>query len=105
MRDRQAMQRSEGFSARLGLIGVGGAPERSFLLLDATKATRLLDWHQEMDFAATIASTVEWYYAQYRSPGFDGALVATEQIERYLDLDAGGTVPSFPAVAALIPAM
>lgn len=60
----------------------GAFPETHFLHLDSTKARRVLGWQPPIDFAGTVALTVDWYRRQAETP--DAARAITlEQIAGY----------------------
>ena len=35
--------------------------EANYLMLESSKAKRLLDWHQKWDFETTVHNTIDWY--------------------------------------------
>jgi CDP-glucose 4,6-dehydratase len=60
------------------------ADEEAELLLDSTKATRLLGWQPRLTFEAALDWTVDWYRAL--AAGRDAATLCREQIGNYSKL-------------------
>ncbi|MCU4181258.1 CDP-glucose 4,6-dehydratase [Bosea sp. BH3] len=60
----------------------GSFPETHFLHLDSTKARRVLGWQPPIDFAGTVALTVDWYRRHAEDPGSARA-TTLEQISGY----------------------
>lgn len=55
--------------------------EAGLLMVDSTKAHRLLDWYPVWDIDNTIQKTIEWYRAYYEG---NGSVLTIRQIEEYV---------------------
>ena len=56
--------------------------EASYLMLESSKARRLLDWQQKWDFETTVRNTIEWY--KRFLTGVCASSLMKEQIDEYV---------------------
>jgi CDP-glucose 4,6-dehydratase len=72
-----------GYQARVETIGGPHLPEAALLRLDATKASRLLNWQVRWNITQALEQAVEWYKAWH-----EGSDVRPIMIRQLADFSA-----------------